>query len=144
MAKTQASVTAQQMTENWSSGLTSNIPKIREGVNRVSESPMEKAAANKDKWIAGINKSFANGSWENGLRKVSLQQWKDITSAKINTSLAAGVQAAQAKYQAIAGQLLSHINNGLPAINNMPSVTLQDSANRMVTWMNHMAGFQRN
>jgi len=141
--KTRVSVTPQQWSEGWQSGMRNAVPKIQRGVAAVTESPTAKAAGKKDAWLAGVNRAHMDGSYERGCLSVTLQAWKDLTAAKVATSLPTGVTAAAAKVTNIATQLTAHINQALPTVNAMPKVTLQDSVAKVSAWMTHMAAFRR-
>lgn len=143
MAKLRVTATAQQMAERWATRMRGSVQKITDGVNAVNESPMEKAADRADAWYAGITEAFNSGKYQAGLRSVSLADWKSTTVAKIATALPAGVTAAQSKYQRVAGELITHINGGLPTIHAMPKTTLQDSINKAGEWIRYMSTFQK-
>lgn len=143
MAKQRVNINQQQYADRWESGMNSSVQKMVAGVQAVTESPTQKAAQNSDKWLQGIQRAHANGRYVNGCNRVTVDEWKRVTSAKIQTNLTAGVSAAKPKVVAVAGQLISHINSGLPTVNAMPKVTMQDSVNKVVAWMQHMASFQR-
>ena len=75
-------LTVQQVVAKWSANGASSADAVRAGVNGVTESPMDKAAAAKDRWLAGIQKAAQSGKWENRLRAVTLAQWKEAMVQK--------------------------------------------------------------
>jgi hypothetical protein len=139
MSKSKVTFTPAEITEKWKTRLKNSIPDIQRGVNAVTDSPMTKAVAKQDKMKQNLINAIDNGRWAAGLNSVTLQNWKDITTKKISSSLSAGVDAATQKHQNFSSYLVNAVNNGLNAISNMPDMTLDDSANRMVTFMKSMA-----
>jgi hypothetical protein len=139
MSKTKVNFTSAEITEKWKSRLKNSIPDIQRGVNAVTDSPMTKAVAKQEKMKQNLIQSIDNGRWAAGLNAVSLQQWKDITTKKISSSLSAGVDAATAKHQKFSEYLITTVNGGLSTISSMPDMTIDDSANRAVAFMKYMA-----
>ena len=132
-------MSAQQFADNWRTGLTSSVQKIKDGIGRVTESPMAKAAQNQDKWVAGIQKAAQSGRWANSLNQVDLQTWKTVTAQKVGERLAGGAQAAVPKVQKFAQYLIPAVNAASQQIDGMPKLTLQDSINRVAAFMTAMA-----
>ena len=139
MSKTRVSKTAQQITSNWANGLKQNIGKIQEGVNAVTESPMEKAAGQKDKMLRNLTSAVNNGRWEAGLRSVSLSDWKQKTTSKIQSSLSTGVDNAISKHQKFSAYMVETLNSILPEVAAMPNNTIEDGINKVATIVRHMA-----
>jgi len=133
-----AKVTAEQMAQKWSTNIQNNIPAIVAGVQAVTESPTMKAAAAVSKWQAGIQRAIANNSFVNGCNRVTLNDWKTITTAKIQSNLSSGVTATLAKTTARFRSLLAYIDQGLSTIESMPKNTAADSKARMTAWFDHM------
>ena len=127
----------------WQNRLKSAQTEIRQGVEAVTESPTEKAAAKSDKWLAGVQSAHANGKYVERLRGVTLQQWKDKT---INVGLgriAAGVDAAVGDVEDFYGELFAYEENLKRTVEAMADTNLQDSINRMVAWAEGMSKFHR-
>lgn len=133
------SMTAQQYAELWKNGLTSAVQKTKDGVNRVQENPMQKAAARADAYLAGVQRAVQSNRWQNGLNAVDLQSWKTITMQKVGERLAGGAAGAVPKMQKFGAWLIPAVNNASQAIDGMPKLNLQDSINRMVTFVTTMA-----
>lgn len=138
-----ARVTASQFQEKHANNLKASTTYITQGIERVTESPTLKAAAKKDKMRAGILKAIDDGKWENGLKRVSTEQWKQAAIEKGIPRIAAGIDGAKDKVVAFAEQLLPHIDAGVSKVSKMPDVTLEDSIQRMTTMTRHMASFKR-
>jgi hypothetical protein len=138
MAKSKVTMTPDQISTKWGNRLKQSVQDIQRGIDAVSDSPMEKAAAAQDKMLQNLTAAIQNGSWANGLRKVSLTDWKNVTKTKIGSALPAGVDAAIPKRKAFDNYLVNTLNNVLPEIAAMPSMTIQDSVARVTRLMQHM------
>lgn len=123
--------------------LKASTEDIRRGIERVTESPCEKAAAKQDKMLANLTASVQSGKWAAGLKRVSLEDWKSKARDVGVNRIAAGIDAAKAKVVSFAEQLLPHVDRGKEKIKAMPDITLDDNINRMTEYIRHMAGFKR-
>jgi hypothetical protein len=90
-----------------------------------------------------LTAAVQSGKWEARLRSVNLEQWKEAVRNKGVARIATGVQAARNDVQAFAEQLLSYEAALQSKIASMPDMTLEDSINRVATWIREMAKFQR-
>lgn len=127
------------ISEKWARRTKGAVSDIQAGIDRVTESPAQKAIAKKDKMKANLLKSLDDGTWEKRLGEVSLEDWKSKTRAKVAERLAGGVDGAAAKRQKFDTHLVNTINEILPKIDSMPDMTLEDSVNRVRTFMDHMS-----
>ena len=116
---------------------------IRRGVENVTESPMDKAAAKVDKMRTNLNAALDSGKWQRGLKRVSLDKWKRTTIEVGIGRIAAGIDAAADKTTEFASQLLPHIDKVQAEVRKMSDVTLEDSIARMTTFVRGMAKFKR-
>lgn len=136
-------LTPAQFREKHARNLKGATADIRRGVEAVTESPMEKAAAAQDKMLARVTESITDGTWAARLREVSLPEWK---SKMLNVGIgriAAGIDAAGPKVERFAAELLSYESSLQSTIDAMPDVTLEDSISRMTAWCRGMAEFRR-
>ena len=138
-----AKLTPKEFQEKHNRRLKAAVEDMRSGVERVTESPTLKAAAKADKMRAEIVRSIDSGKWAAGLKRVSLEEWKSKMIDKGVGRVAAGIDSAADKVEAFAAELLPHIDAGKSAISKLPDVTLEDSINRMTTFIRHMAKFSR-
>lgn len=136
-------LTAQEFAEKWQRRLTAAAPDISKGINRVDTSPTEKAAAKKDKMLNNLTMAVQSGKWESGLRRVTLSDWKKAATEKGIPRISQGVMGAGPKVTEFASQLLSYEDSLQSKVNSMPDLTLQDSINRAVAWINGMSSFKR-
>jgi len=138
-----AKLTATEFQEKHARRLKASTEDMRRGIDRVTESPTAKAASKQDKMLANLTASVQSGKWAAGLKRVSLEEWKRKTRDVGVNRVAAGIDAAKDKVVAFAEDLLPHIDRGKEKISAMPDITLDDSINRMTSFIRHMAGFKR-
>ena len=138
-----ARLTAVEFQDKHARRLKAATEDMRRGIDRVTESPTEKAAAKQDKMLANLTASVQSGKWAAGLKRVSLDAWKKMARDVGVNRVAAGIDAAKDKVVAFAEELLPHIDRQKAAIANMPDVTLDDNINRMNTFIRGMANFRR-
>lgn len=123
--------------------LKASTPDIARGIERVTENPCEKAAAKQDKMLQNLTAAVSSGKWAAGLKRVSLEQWKRKAKDVGVNRIAAGIDAAGDKVQAFAEELLPHIDREREKLASMPDLTLDDSINRMTSFIRGMANFKR-
>jgi cytosine/adenosine deaminase-related metal-dependent hydrolase len=136
-------VNASEFAEKWARRTAQAVPDYQAGVEKVAKSPTEAAAAKKEKMLQKLTAAVQSGKWEARLRSVNLEQWKEAVRNKGVARIATGVQAARNDVQAFAEQLLSYEAALQSKIAAMPDMTLEDSINRVATWIREMAKFQR-
>ncbi len=136
-------MTAEEFAEKHARRLKAAIPDIQAGIGKVTENPALKAAAKKNKMQANLNAAIDSGKWEAGLRRVTLESWKEAISTKGTQRLAAGIDGAHAKVVDFAGKLLAHEKSLQGVINAMPDMTFEDSVARMTNWSRGMKNFKR-
>ena len=123
--------------------LKASVDDIRQGVERVTDSPTAKAAASADKMLANLSEAVRSGKWSKGLRRVTLEEWKSKTLTKGVGRIAAGIDAAHDKQVDFATELFAHENALMSKIDGMPDLTLEDSVSRATEWIRGMAKFER-
>lgn len=136
-------LTPREIAEKHAQRLIGATQDIERGVSRVTESPMEKAAENVDKYLAGVQRAAQSGKWQAGLRRMDLGEWKDRMIKKGIPRIAAGVQASMGKTTAFWEDMLPHIEQGKATISSMPDLTLEHNIARMTSFVRHMAEFKR-
>lgn len=138
-----ATLTPAEFQEKHARRLKASVEDMRRGIDRVTESPTEKAAAKQDKMLSNLTAAVQSGKWAKGLKRVSLEEWKKKARDVGVNRVAAGIDAAKDKVTAFAADLLPHIDKQKAALANMPDVTLDDNINRMTTFIRGMASFKR-
>ena len=136
-------LTPAEFQEKHARRLKGAIDDMRKGVEGVTSSPTAKAASKADKMKANIVASIDSGKWAAGLNRVTLDDWKDKMINKGLNRVASGIDGAAGKVTAFATDFLPHIDKGLDNIKKLPDLTLEDSINRMTTFIRHMAKFKR-
>jgi len=138
-----AKLTASQFQEKHARRLKAAVQDVRDGIDRVTENPCEKAAAKSDKMLTNLTNAVNSGKWANGLKRVSLEEWKKKARDIGVNRIAAGIDGAKEKVTAFAEVLLPHIDRGREKIKAMPDVTLDDNIGRMTEFIRHMATMTR-
>lgn len=136
-------ITADEFAEKHARRLKAAIPDIIAGVNKVTENPMLKAAAKKDKMRANVNAAIDSGKWEAGLRRTTLTGWQAALTGKGTQRISAGIDGAHDKVVNFATQLLSFESTLKSSVDNMPDLNLQDSLARSAAWITGMSKFVR-
>lgn len=127
----------------WSERMQSAGPKMKDGINAVQTSPTELAAQAKDRWIAGVNKAAAEGKYEDGLREVTLSDWKAAMIDKGVANMQTGARAAVSKVERFMRDFLPYAESVSEEIKSMPKGTLADSIARSTAAITKMAAFKR-
>jgi len=138
-----AKLSPEQFAEKHNRRTKAALDDMRAGIERVTESPTAKAAAKQEKMKARLLAAIESGKWANGLKRVSLEEWKEKMVNIGVGRVASGLDANKKKVEEFAAQLLPHIDAGLKEIEKLPDVTLEDSINRMTTFIRHMSKFKR-
>jgi hypothetical protein len=138
-----AKLTAAEFREKHARRLKGAVEDMKRGVENVTEAPTVKAAEKVDKMRTNLVAAIDSGKWAKGLKRVSLDDWKDKMINKGIGRVAAGIDAAAPKVEAFAEELLPHIDSVKKEVEKMPDVTLEDNIQRMVSFTRGMAKFQR-
>ncbi len=138
-----AKLTAAEFQDKHARRLKAAVEDVRKGIDKVTESPTEKAAQKQDKMLSNLTAAVQSGKWAKGLKRVSLEDWKKKARDVGVNRIAAGIDAAKDKVISFAEQLLPYIDRQKAAISGMPDVTLDDNINRMNTFIRGMAQFTR-
>ena len=138
-----ARLTPAEFQEKHARRLSASVEDVRRGIDRVTVNPCELAAAKQEKMLANLTAAVNDGRWSAGLKRVSLEQWKDKAKNVGAGRIASGINAAKDKVIAFAEQLLPHIDAGTTKLKTMPDITLEDNIMRMTSFIRHMAEFKR-
>jgi len=129
--------------KKWKDRLGGSVQEIIDGVNRVTESPMQKSAAAEDKWFANIQRAHTSGKRKRALLGVTLEEWKDKTANIGAQRIPSGAAAAEGKMEKFYSKLFPFEASLQKEVAAMPNVTLQDSVSRATTWITKMATFDK-
>lgn len=138
-----AKLTPTEAADKHARNLKSSLPDIVAGIGRVTENPGVKAANAKAKWVGRLQDPAVQDKWERNVRALDLGKWKADTAAKVQQRLAQGVDTAKPKMVSFYSQLFPYQDSLKGTVDNMPDVTLEDSINRMTTWVRGMANFKK-
>lgn len=116
----------------WQKNTADSGESYKNGVQSVTESPTEKAAAKKEKYERGVREAVSSGRWERGLQKVTLQQWKEAAANKGARRLADGVKEGAGKMQRHLAEFTPFLQRITDEVNAMPNDTPQQRIERMV------------
>lgn len=137
-------LTPQQVAANWSQGMAGATEKIRRGVEAVTESPTEKAVAAIPRMVQGIQMAAASGKIQAGLRRVTLDDWKQSMLQKGVGRVAAGAAASQSKFAQFMEDFLPYVMQGRDRLNReFPRGNTEQNIQRAVQMMRHNAEFKR-
>jgi hypothetical protein len=136
-------LTPQQAREKHANRLKASSADIRAGIERVSVAPGQQAAAKADKMRQNIVASIESGKWQKRVASISLEEWKRQATDKGIGRIAAGVDGAAAKIEAFYAELFPYQEQLQNKISKLPDLTLEDSINRMTTFVRGMAEFKR-
>ena len=138
-----AKLTPAQFQEKHARRLKASVNDIKDGIDRVTENPCDKAAAKQDKMLTNLTAAVQSGKWAAGLKRVDLATWKAKARDIGVNRIAAGIDGAKDKVVKFAEELLPHIDREQAKLAGMPDVTLDDNINRMTSFIRGMANFKR-
>jgi len=136
-------VSPEEFAEKHARRLKASIEDVRTGVEKVTEAPTLKAANKQTKMLQNLQQSVSSGKWAAGLKRVSLEEWKQKTIDKGLGRIAAGVDEAHDKMVTFGTQLLAYESGLKDQVDKMPDLTIEDSINRATSWIRGMAKFER-
>ncbi len=134
-------VNATEFADKWGRRLQGATEDVRKGIERVTEAPGAKAAAQRNKWAQKLSSSEVQDKWARKVSNVSLSDWKKAALDKGVGRIAAGVQGAKSKMQAFGQALIPALESAKAEIDSMPSTTLEDNIARMNAHTRRMAEF---
>jgi hypothetical protein len=138
-----ARLTPQEFTAKHARNLKASVSDIQSGVQKVTQAPGVAAAAKKNKMLANLTARVQDGTWERRVAAVSVQDWQAAMLNKGVGRIATGIDAAADKVTAFASQLLPAVDAAKAKVANMPDLTIEDSINRMSTYIREMSKFRK-
>jgi hypothetical protein len=133
----------QAVADKWSRNLGGATKSIQDGVAEVTVAPTQRAAERVNAYLAGTQRAVSDGRFQAGLRRVSLEDWKQAMLIKGVPRVAAGANAAKDKMAGFMAEWLPHMDAGVRALESMPRGDLQSNIARAVAMMEHNARFRR-
>ena len=135
-------LTTQQVVDRWAARGAASGDTVTRGVNAVTDSPTEKAAQAKQRWIDGVNRAAQSGRYEQGLRRVTLQEWRDAMIKKGVPNMVNGYTNGKAKFQRFMETFLPYVREGAARVRAMPKGTIDQSIARAAEMIRHNARFR--
>lgn len=135
-------VNPSEFVKKWAQRSGSATDAYIRGVQSTTESPMEKAASRVDKYVSGVQEAASTGRYADGLRKVSLTEWKDKATKLGAARIAAGVKEAEPRMLAFAQQFLPFQEQVTQAVRAMDDSSLESRIQRMIAQVRGTAEFR--
>lgn len=129
------------VTDKWANNLSASTESIRAGVQAVTVSPTEKAAAKADDWVAGVTRS--KEKFQRGLRRVSNADWQNAMIEKGLPRVASGAQAAKPKMESFMREFLPHVDRVAQQVRAMPKGGIENGIARATAQIRGNATFRR-
>ena len=129
--------------DKWSQAMQNASGAYTAGINRVTESPMAKAAQNVEAYRQGIMDAINSGKWQAGLNRVSLSQWKENATKVGAGRLGTGAAQAKPKMLAFMQQFLPFLANAQAQVKSMPNATYEQRKARATAMMDLVHEFKR-
>lgn len=131
----------QQVAQKWAQNLGQATTAITQGVAAVTVNPSDKAAANEQGYLAGVQRAVQSGKWRRGLQSSSLQNWQQTMTQKGIPRIGTGAAAATGKFANFMGQLLNYQQAGLSQL--PPRGDINANLARMMAWAQYMSNFKK-
>lgn len=93
-----AGASAQENAEKWAQKYGASSEAYKKGVNRVTESPMQKAVAQQSALLNNFTQSVVSGKWARNTGAVQLPTWKTACTEKGAPAIAAAARVGAEKY----------------------------------------------
>lgn len=113
---------------------------IRAGVQSVTVAPGKLAAANKERYLAGVQKSVEK--WVDNTGSVSLPDWQSSMIDKGIPRIAEGIRQSEGKLREFHTQLQAYQASYLPKLNSKPVLSLEDGINKAGEHIRAMSKFR--
>lgn len=138
-----AKLTPDEFADKHARRLKGAIGDMEAGIQKVTEAPGVAAGKKAAKMLANLTARVQDGTWKKRVEAVPLDEWKSKMISKGLPRVAGGIDAAKDKVVAFAGQLLPAIDAAQAKVKAMPDLTIEDSINRMTTFVREMAKFKK-
>jgi hypothetical protein len=138
-----ARVTPEQFADKWNRRIKAAVPDIQAGIQRVTTSPGELAAAKQEKMLQKVTEAITSGKWAERVRSVTVEDWRRAALNKGIPRIAAGADGAMDKQREFASQLLPYLDAVVSEVKRMPDLTLEDSIARAAHVIRQMSKFRK-
>lgn len=143
MRREMAHGTPQEVAQKWQQRSAAAGPDYQAGIQRVTVSPGQAAANAASQWQAAVSSPDALAKFKRNVGLVTLESWQAAATQYGSSRYVQGVQAKEAKFENIMGQLLPYIDRGVATVKAMDKSTFEARLQRsraMQVWMHN---FQR-
>lgn len=113
------------------------------GIDAVTESPTEKAANRKDKYVAGVQRAADSGKYEAGLRAVTTEEWKAAAKNKGAAALQNAVRNLSARAKRNMRNLFDYSQTVASQIAGMADATEADADARALKAIQLMRQYRK-
>lgn len=137
------SLSAQDVAQKWANNLGAATTQIRNGVQALTTSPTQLAAAAVNTWQAKMSLPATAQKYVAGLQRVSLADWQNAMINKGIGRISSGAQAAISKFATFLNQFLPYERNIATQVKAMPKITIDDAVNRAAAQIRGNAAFKR-
>ena len=129
--------------QKWANNLGAATTQIRSGVQALTQSPTQLAAAAVTTWQAKMALPSTAQKYQAGLQRVTLADWQNAMINKGIPRISSGAQAAIGKFTTFLTQFLPYERNIAQQVKQMPKITLDDAVNRAAAQIRGNAAFKR-
>lgn len=136
-------ITPDQAAAKWQRNLAASGDSMRAGIQAVTQSPTEAAAAKQSDYLAGVQRAADSGKWARNLRAVSLDDWKTAMTTKALPRIATGAASGAKKQAAFMAQWLPYQQQLSDKVKNMPKGTPEAALERVRVAIAHNSAFRR-
>ena len=126
MAKTAAGAA-----DKWAKNYTNSGADFEAGIRALTESPMEKAIAQKEAMVAAWQEAISSGKWENALRSINFNDWKEKTIRLGKQRMAEGAREGKVNFQKFMEFWLPVVAQLKERLRSLPRGTAADNKARM-------------
>lgn len=136
-------ITADQVVRLWADRGSGSIDTVKAGVQAVTESPTDKAAAQVEVWARNVQN--AKQKFVDALRRVTLDDWKRAMLGKGTTNMQNGYADAgnQRKFLNFMRSFLPYVRDGAKQVKAMPKGTLDQGIARATAMIRWNAAFRQ-
>lgn len=130
--------------EKWVARLSASTKDIQDGVTATQKNPMQEALRRADAYVDGVRQAVADGRWQAGLQRVSLDDWKGAMIKKGIPIIAARAALAKNKYLKFITAFLQFQQGVAQELSSMPRGSLEQNIARAVHVMRRNHEFKTN
>lgn len=128
----------QEAADAWEAGLGRSPEKIKRGIDRVTVSPGERAAAQADVWASNV--AQAKEKFRRNSRAVDLGSWQSAAKAGAD-AVGAAASRKKGKYTDKVTPVFQHMAGVLARVDSMPRGSYEQNKARAIAMMDGMHSY---